>query len=103
MTQSESGKITARSTVSAVEGLATCELDGESVVLSLTSGTYFGLNEVGARVWQLLAQPRTIDAICGVIAAEYEVELAQCLADVLALIEQLSSAGLVAVEHERAA
>ena len=32
------------------------ELNGEGVLLDLVSGTYFGLNEVGARLWTLLSQ-----------------------------------------------
>jgi len=38
------------------ERLLVQQLNCETVILDLDSGTYFGLDEVGTRVWQLLAQ-----------------------------------------------
>jgi hypothetical protein len=72
-----------------------CTLSGEAVILNLRTGIYFGLNPVGARVWELLQQPRTIPEIRDLLIAEYEVDSVRCEHDVHALVEELSSRGLI--------
>ena len=48
-------------------------LDGEAVLLHLDSGKYFGLNEVGTRIWELLAEHRETGAVCRALLAEFDV------------------------------
>ena len=72
-----------------------CSLSGEAVILNLKTGIYFGLNPVGARIWELLQQPRTISEIRELIVSEYEVEAGRCERDVYALVEELASRGLI--------
>ena len=69
--------------------------DGELVILSLSSGTYYGLNSVGAHIWQLLQQPRTIDEITKILIEEYDVERCCCEEELLALISDLDFHELV--------
>jgi hypothetical protein len=64
-------------------------LDGEAVLLDLASGTYFGLNEVGARLWDLLAAGNTVGEARGTLLAEFEVEEQVLRDDVAALIAEL--------------
>lgn len=64
---------------------------------------YYGLNEVGASIWQLLQQPKTVANLCDAILEEYEVEAAQCEADVLVLLQELIEAQLIVVQDEVAA
>lgn len=71
------------------------ELDGQSVVLNLSSGRYFGLNAVGTRVWQLIAQGAGVDSVIRTVTAEYEADAATIERDVLALLEDLEKRGLV--------
>lgn len=70
------------------------DLGGEIVILNVASGVYHGLDEVGARVWHLIQQPRTIDEIRDAILTEYEVAPEQCEHDVMTLLQQLVQAGL---------
>jgi hypothetical protein len=67
----------------------------ESVILDLASGTYFGLDPVGARIWELMGEGRTLADICTTMLEEYEVERAQLEADVLRLAAELAERGLV--------
>lgn len=76
------------------------KLVDESVILNLKTGMYYGLNEVGASIWQLLQQPKTVADICAAILQEYEVEAAQCEADVFALLQDMLSAQLIVVQDE---
>jgi hypothetical protein len=71
------------------------ELDGESVVLDLSSGRYFGLNAVGTRVWQLIQQGQPVDGLIRAVTAEYDADADAVERDVLALLEDLKARGLV--------
>src|SRR6266851_3148762 len=61
------------SVIVACEGHISCDLAGEAVVLDFKSGMYYGLDEVGASIWKLIAEPRTVGEICDALVAEYEV------------------------------
>ena len=67
----------------------------EIVILDLASGTYFGLDPVGARIWELMGEGRTLAEICATMLEEYEVERAQLEEDVLRLAAELAERGLV--------
>jgi hypothetical protein len=71
------------------------ELDGESVVLDLSSGRYFGLNAVGTRVWQLIRQGQPVDGLIRAVTSEYDADVDAVERDVLALLEELKTRGLV--------
>ena len=71
------------------------ELAGESVVLDLSSGRYFGLNAVGTRVWQLIQEGQPVDGVIRSVTAEYDAEAGRVERDVLALLEDLKTRGLV--------
>ncbi len=83
--------------VSAVKEQVFCALGDEGVLLQLQTGTYYGLNAVGRRIWELLAQPRTVEEICAAILEEFEVEPARCENDVIAILQQLQAAQLIQV------
>lgn len=69
----------------------------ETVMLHLANGTYYCLDPVGARVWQLLEQGKTLTEACDVLRDEYDVPGDQLERDVLDLVESLSGHGLVVV------
>jgi hypothetical protein len=74
------------------------EIGGEGVILDLASSTYFGLDEVGVRLWQLLQADPNLQAACTSLLAEYDAETSQLEEDVDRLIKQLVEAGLASVE-----
>lgn len=74
------------------------EIGGEGVVLDLTSSSYFGLDEVGVRLWQLLQADPSLKAAQDTLLSEYEVERSQLEQDLEKLIGQLVEAGLATVE-----
>ncbi len=74
------------------------ELDGESVLLDLKRGTYFGLNAVGTRMWTLLAEHGQVRAAYATLSAEYDVAPEQLQHDLLALVENLSAEQLVEID-----
>lgn len=69
-------------------------LNGEAVLLDLASETYFGLNDVGTRIWELLESSPTLGEISKQLHSEYDVESARAESDVLDLATRLIEAGL---------
>ncbi len=79
-------------------GVVSQEIDGETVLLDMDGENYFGLNEVGTRVWQLLHEPCDLEKIFSVIVDEYDVERDELKKDLDDIIDQLLTAGLVTVQ-----
>lgn len=96
-------KISESSIVVAASNQISSDLGGESVVLSLQSGVYHGLNEVGARIWNLIQQPKSVLDVKQMLISEYEVEPSVCTQDLLALLHNLEAAGLIEVRDETTA
>ena len=78
-----------------------CDLSGEAAILNLKSGVYFGLNTVGASIWKLIQEPRTVKEIHEAILEEYDVEPNHCEHDVLELLQELSTNGLIEIVNEK--
>ena len=73
------------------------EVAGEGVLLDLKSERYFGLDEVGARIWELLQQGGTSEQVFDVLLAEYEVDPQRLAGDLDDLLEKLAAAGLIEI------
>lgn len=70
------------------------EIHGEVMALDIRQGHCFGMAGVGAAIWRLLDQPRSIDDLVAALVADYEVEPDRCAADVGAFVDELVAAGL---------
>ena len=73
------------------------ELEGESVILDLDSESYFGLDQVGTRIWQAVTEADSIQAAYDVLLAEFDVEADALRSDVSELLDTLLSRGLIEV------
>ena len=67
----------------------------ETVILDLASGIYYGLDPVGARIWQLRAEGQTLASVCDTLFDEFDVGRVTLERDVLHLTKELCSKGLV--------
>jgi hypothetical protein len=70
-------------------------LGDEAVILNVGTGVYFGLDEVGTRMWQLMSEHGSTEKVIEVMLTEYEVDEEQLRGDLEKLIQQLSEKGLV--------
>jgi len=70
-------------------------VDDEVVILSVERGSYFGLDDIGSDIWERIASPMRVDALCDALVAKYDADRATIERDVLALLEKLVAAGLV--------
>ena len=73
------------------------QVENESVLLNLTSERYFGLDEVGTRMWTALTTSPSIQAAYDTLIAEYEVEDARLRQNLEELVEKLVTNGLLEV------
>jgi hypothetical protein len=71
------------------------QVGDETVILDLGSGTYFGLDAVGGRIWQLLGEGKSLNEICEVVLDEYDVSREDLERDVTGLTNELVAQGLV--------
>lgn len=71
------------------------EIDGEAVVMSLATGRTYGLDKRGSRIWALLEQPSTVDALVQALLQQYDTTAEQCRADVVAFAEKLLALELI--------
>jgi Coenzyme PQQ synthesis protein D (PqqD) len=71
------------------------ELDGELVVTSLSMGGFLRLDEVGRKIWTLLEQGKDLQGVIDALRLEFDVDGAECRADVEAFFDNLADRGLL--------
>lgn len=87
----------------AIQDQVSTSLEDEAVILNLKDGVYYGLDPVGARIWELVQQPQSAGAIRDILLKEYEVAPDRCEQDLLRLLQELAARGLIEVKDEQAA
>ena len=73
------------------------DLGNEMVLFNTQNEKYYGLNDVGTRVWALIQKPKTVGEIVKIIAGEYDVEPEQFERDLTRLLQDLQSANLIEI------
>ena len=76
------------------------DVDGEAVLLNMQTGKYYGLDEVGTRMWAVLAEHGSVEPAFRALLEEYDVADAQLRQDLLHLVDELASRGLLQVNDE---
>lgn len=83
--------------VVASDEVLAAEFATEFVLLDPRDGVYYGLADVGKRIWTLLQTPVAIRTVCDAVVREYDVDAGRCLDDVRTLVRELADRGLVKV------
>lgn len=83
------------------DGVVFQSLQDELVLLNLHTGIYFGLNQVGARMWQLIHdhQRAPLKKVLDALVDEYDVKPDRCAGDLLALVASLEENRLVEIDR----
>ena len=76
------------------------EVNGETVILDLKSESYFGLDEVGTRIWQLLQENGDLQQTFDVMLDEFDVDADTLASDMKNLIDDLIDKGLISSVHQ---
>lgn len=91
-------ELTLDSTVQIANEVVSCDLVDEAAILNMKDGVYYGLNPVGARIWNLIQKPMKVSDILNIILEEYDVEKDVAQTDLMELLGQLLEKELVKVE-----
>ena len=90
-------QLTLESEVAISNDVVSRDLEGEAIILNLASGTYFGLDPVGSRIWSLVQDNGSLRRIFEVLQQEYDVTPGRLEIDILRLVEVLCANGLLRV------
>ncbi|MBO0602525.1 lasso peptide biosynthesis PqqD family chaperone [Sporosarcina sp. E16_3] len=71
------------------------DMDGEKVMLSVQSGKYYNLGQLGGEIWELMKEPISIETVVVTLQASYEVEQNECEEQVAEFLTQLLDEGLI--------
>lgn len=74
------------------------EVSGETVLLDLESENYYGLDEVGTRIWQLIKETDQLQSIFDTLLKEYDVSEERLQLDMTTLLTEIEGMGLVKLE-----
>jgi hypothetical protein len=101
MPSTTNANLSMKSIVRASREQVSSELAGEVIILNLNAGVYHGLDETGARIWQLIQTPTRVADVRDALLSEYDVEADRCGQDLLELLESLSNSGLLEVHPDK--
>jgi hypothetical protein len=90
-------EIRLESVVVQITELVVAELDGETVMMSVENGKYYGLDEIGSYIWPLIKEPRSVKDVCELLLEEFDVDRQQCERDVLAFFNHLAEEKVIRV------
>jgi hypothetical protein len=88
-------KLTLQTIVKRNPEMVTSTIDSEIVMMSIDNGEYYGLDEIGSRIWELLEDPITVEKLASDLLVEFEVEEETCYADTLDFLNDLIEKKLV--------
>lgn len=71
------------------------DFDDGIMMMDIDSGLYFDVDAIGGRIWSLLEEPATLDAICASLAEDYEVDPATCAHETMEFLGELLEKGLI--------
>lgn len=91
--------ITADSLVCQSRNQVSTEIDGETVLLSIDKGNYYGMNQILTAIWNWLGEPTTVSDICKKMTETYEVSAEVCEKDIMKVLGDLQKEGLIDIRH----
>ena len=85
--------------VAQIEELVSSDLDGETVMMSVENGKYYGMDAIGSRVWALIKRPRSVAELCDILLTEFKVDRERCEKDVLIFLNKMAEDNLIRIVH----
>lgn len=84
------------------DNIAATVIDGEAIIVNLTTGVYYSMDTVGGEIWQMIEQGLSVPRISALVMARYQVDEDRARTDVEALVGKLSAEDLIAPSDEAA-
>lgn len=90
-------ELSRRTVVVATKNEVSCKLGEEAAILGLKNSVYYGLNGVGARIWELLREPKSLEDVQTAIVSEYDVSAEQAEKDLVQFLRGMLAEGLIEI------
>ena len=92
------GKISKESIIKQVDDIVASEIDGETVMMSIENGQYYGLDFIGSHIWELIKTPIKVSDLIDTLLEKYDVDGDTCQRDVLAFLNDLNQDNILVLE-----
>jgi|GEM_PF-178386 hypothetical protein len=89
------GKITLNTLVQRNPGLVSSRIDGDTVMMSIDNGEYYGLNPIGTKIWEIIETPVAVSQLISRLLGEFDVSPEECQADTMEFLNQLYAKNLL--------
>lgn len=73
------------------------DMDGETVMMSIEQGEYYGIDAIGAQIWNMLEEEKSIEDICASLCEKYDVEASVCQRDVIRFLENMHEQKIIEI------
>ncbi len=74
-------------------------IDGETVMMSIENGEYYGLDSVGSHIWELIQSPIKVSELVDTLLKKYNVDHNTCESDVMEFLNELNNNKILVVEN----
>lgn len=81
-------------------GVAAKVMDGEAIMINLTNGMYYSMDQAGGLIWELIESGLSLGEIARVVSQHYQVTSDQALHDIQRLVDELFTEELVVVRSD---
>ncbi|MCU0522748.1 MAG: PqqD family peptide modification chaperone [Anaerolineae bacterium] len=81
------------------DDVTTTPVDDDLVMMRLVSNAFYGLDKVGRQIWEQLAEPTSIAALCAGLVGKYKVTPDVCEADLIVFMQDMVDEGLVRIQE----
>ena len=92
-------KISKESMIKQTDDIVASEIDGETVMMSIENGQYYGLDLIGSHIWELIKTPIKVSDLINTLLEKYDVDGDTCQRDVLAFLNDLNQDNILVVEN----
>lgn len=98
MTNKERISLSLHDSVVQAKGNLVSDMNGEKVMMSIGSGKYYNLGQIGGRIWELIEAQISVEQLVSLLVAEYDIEQALCEVQTTSFLEQMIQEGLIEVQ-----
>jgi len=91
-------EITTETIISQIEEIVASDIDGETVMMSIQNGEYYGLDDIGSRIWELIEKPVKVSDLIDILLERFDVDRETCERDVLKFLNELNEDKILEVE-----
>jgi hypothetical protein len=92
-------QIKSTSIISRNPQILSSKMDEEIIMMSVQNSEYYGVNPVGAYIWQMLEQPCSIENIIEMLVNEYDVNKEQCMNDIIPFLIKLEEKKIISISY----